>query len=110
MFALNRFVSYFLGTIRAFFVIAPPVFAGDSTDSELFGGDSATTSVSMNGFITKELVHFGHLACLPMLVSLILNFDLQLGHCVFIRRMSLYPFAVNRQADKSHIRRINLDL
>ena len=42
------------------------------------------TGVSMNGSIVKGLTHLGHFACLPTFVSFTLNFDLQLGHCVFI--------------------------
>jgi uncharacterized membrane protein len=34
-----------------------------------------------------------------MLVSLTLNFDLQLGHCVFIRRVLLYVLQPENQGE-----------
>ena len=69
------------------------IFTGGATGSGLFTGCSTAagspcfageTGVSMNGSMVKGLVHLGHFACLPTFVSLTLNFDLQLGHCVFI--------------------------
>jgi len=50
----------------------------------LFTGVSTTTGVSINGSIVNGLPHLGHLACLPTLVSFVLNLALQFGHCVFI--------------------------
>ena len=69
------------------------IFTGGATGSGLFTGCSMAAGspcfageagVSMNGSIVKGLAHLGHFACLPTFVSFTLNFDLQLGHCVFI--------------------------
>jgi hypothetical protein len=69
------------------------ISAGGATGSGLFTSCSTAagspsfageTGVSMNGSIVKGVAHLVHFACLPMFVSLTLNFDLQLGHCVFI--------------------------
>jgi hypothetical protein len=72
--------SLFIGGTAA----GASVLTGGSTGLVLFEEASTAVGGSANASIIKGLEHLGHLACLPMLVSLTLNFDLQFGHCVFI--------------------------